>query len=507
MKWRYVLAILGIVSIALGALTIDQYPVGVFHDDAMYLVLARALATGQGYRWINLPGAPIASHFPPGYPLVLSVLWRAWPVFPDNVVLFKAFNVACFGATVVLAAQLARETFQSERWGAVVGMLALLGVPLLVLVTMVLSEPFFLVLALLALVLGERQLRAGESLRDALVCGLVIGAAMLVRAHGIVLAVAFLAVLIKRGRWRSAGASALGVLLVVAPWQLWAAMHQAPLAPPLAGNYGSYTAWWMRGFHDMGFAMIPATFRRTALETSSMLVALFSPGRSALLHVVTLVALGIAISAGADTAARRFPLTGLFLAGYATIVLLWPFPPSRFVWGVWPLFLLLLVSALWIGLRADAFPRAVRTVVLLSCAWLACGYAQYEVRAASGRWWGSISRGASDRINGAVGWVSAHTAPGDLVSADDEGAIFLYTGRRALPVASFSTGHYLTSRSAVTEANEGLVPLIARYPVRFVIVGSSKSFEAAEWLASKQDPALAPLEGFPSGAAFTVLKQ
>ena len=62
-------------------LTVTPWPVGAYQDDAIYTVLAKALATGEGYRMINLPGAPYATHYPPGYPFFLSLLWRAWPEF------------------------------------------------------------------------------------------------------------------------------------------------------------------------------------------------------------------------------------------------------------------------------------------------------------------------------------------------------------------------------------------------------------------------------------------
>src|SRR4051812_36337859 len=209
MKWRTQLVLLALLALGVGMLTIDHYRVGVFHDDAMYVILARAIATGQGYRWINLPDAPMASHFPPGYPLVLAALWRVWPVFPANMVLFKAFNVACLVASVVLIAQFARERLDSQRWGMSIGVLSAIAVPLLVLVTMVLSEPLFLALALLVLLLGERFLREPPSTRRAVLIGLLIGAAMLVRAHGIVLAVALVAMLVRRARYRDAGAATL----------------------------------------------------------------------------------------------------------------------------------------------------------------------------------------------------------------------------------------------------------------------------------------------------------
>jgi hypothetical protein len=199
-------------------------------------------------------------------------------------------------------------------------------------------------------------------------------------------------------------------------------------------------------------------------------------------------------------------VTLLFLAGYVAIVLVWPFPPSRFFWGVWPLLLFVLAGGAWAVLtRMDRSRRATRIAIAGAFLWVSAGYALYEVRAARGRWWSSISRAASRRIEPVVAWTRANTAPTDVVAADDEGAIYLYTGRRAVPVASFTTDHYLGDRTAAIEATEGLEPLLAEFPLRAVLVGSRKTFDAAQYLASRPSPLLVPREQFDGGAAFTVL--
>src|SRR5436853_2210650 len=77
---------------AVGAYLVDGFPVGVMNDDGMYVILAKALATGNGYRWIHLPDAPAATHFPPGYPVVLALLWRLVSAFPAKVLVFKLAN-------------------------------------------------------------------------------------------------------------------------------------------------------------------------------------------------------------------------------------------------------------------------------------------------------------------------------------------------------------------------------------------------------------------------------
>src|SRR5579883_3123595 len=44
-------------------------------DGAGYAVLGRALLSGQGYLAIDHPDRPRHTHFPPGYPLFLALIW------------------------------------------------------------------------------------------------------------------------------------------------------------------------------------------------------------------------------------------------------------------------------------------------------------------------------------------------------------------------------------------------------------------------------------------------
>jgi hypothetical protein len=237
-----------------------------------------------------------------------------------------------------------------------------------------------------------------------------------------------------------------------------------------------------------------------------MLAALFSPMRGAGAHVVTGVALAALVATAAWRLAARATVTLLFLAGYLAIVLVWPFQPSRFIWGIWPLVLFVVAGGAFAALTwADGFHRVARLVVATAFVWVAVGYTLYEVRAVRGQWWASISRAANRRIEPAVAWTRANTSPTDVIAADDEGAVYLYTGRRAVPVASFTTDHYLADRSPVVEAIEGLEPLLTAFPLSAVLVGSKKTFDAAQYLASRPSPLLAPRAQFDGGAAFTVL--
>jgi hypothetical protein len=500
------LAAIGALALAVGIAVLDNFRVGVFHDDAMYVILGRALATGQGYRYLNLPGAPLASHFPPGYPVLLALLWRIAPSFPANVVIFKLFNAMFLCASAVLVAQLARDRLGSKTWALATGVVTAVSVPLLVLVTMVVSEPFFLALLLAVLIVAERFVVGAVNGRRALALGVFVGVLTLVRSHGIALVPAIAIALVMRRRWRETAISVAGALAIMLPWQLWSSGHSAALPVPLEGNYGTYVAWWLRGYRDLGAVMIRDTLLRTVPETTAMLTSLFSPVRDTVAHGVTLVALLTMLGVGAHALARRAPVTLLFLLGYAAIVLVWPFAPSRFVWGVWPLLLFVLAASGWAIGRTDLhMPTPARVALAALLLWLGTGYAAYELRAARGGWWASISRAGDRRLAPAIAWTHANTSPDDVVAAEDEGAVYLYTGRRAVPVASFTAAHYLRVRSAELEAREGLEPLLAMYPVRAVLVGSQATLDAAEYLTKRPVPLLAPRERFDGGAVFTVL--
>lgn len=61
-------------ALAIYLLALRTFQVGAWTDDGFYVILARALAQGQGMRLIHLPGAPETAIVPPAYPLALSAL-------------------------------------------------------------------------------------------------------------------------------------------------------------------------------------------------------------------------------------------------------------------------------------------------------------------------------------------------------------------------------------------------------------------------------------------------
>jgi hypothetical protein len=260
----------------------------------------------------------------------------------------------------------------------------------------------------------------------------------------------------------------------------------------------------MQGFETFGLEILPLTVWKTLGESLGMFAVLFSPVRGGLAHAVTVILLAVTFVLAVRAERRRIPVTLLFLACYLGIVVFWPGAPSRFLWGIWPLFLVLLASGARAGLAvARAAPPRRRLLAAAAAAWLIVGHAAYEARGIRGRWWSSIARANTGRVVAAVQWTLTHTDSSDVVAADDDGAVFLYTGRHTVPVRSFTAAQYLTGLPS--RAAEGLLPILATYPVRVVVVGTAGSYQAAASLALPPRPRLSVPQEFRGGAAFTVL--
>jgi hypothetical protein len=182
--------IVGATVLAVGVATISPWPVGVFYDDGIYLILGKALATGEGYRYLNLPGHPAATHYPPGYPALLAILWLIGPAFPENVALFKLANAVLLSlAAVGFYAFSRRELGLGHGLAAGAILLGCLTVPVLAVTGVLFSEPLFLALLAVALPACERALRE-EDTRPVVIAALLAGVTTLVRSLGLPVVVA-----------------------------------------------------------------------------------------------------------------------------------------------------------------------------------------------------------------------------------------------------------------------------------------------------------------------------
>ena len=140
--WAPLLTAVTVLAVAVAVFT--PQPAGVFWDDGVYLASARSLAQGAGYRLGNLPGAPPAVHFPPLWPAVLALVWRAAPEFPANMNWFRLVNPLLAATGAGLACAYALRALKLPPALAVLASASFaLMLPVLVLASVLFAEPFF----------------------------------------------------------------------------------------------------------------------------------------------------------------------------------------------------------------------------------------------------------------------------------------------------------------------------------------------------------------------------
>lgn len=470
-RWGWAAAA-GVVAAAVAAALLPRALVGVFYDDGIYTALARSLVEGHGYRLLYLPGAPAAVHYPPLYPAFLALLWRLWPAFPENVVLFRAANAVLLGLFAGgLAAHLTRRRALPPAVAALVVAIGCTAVPLLSVVTVLFAEPLFLVLALGAWWLSDAAAAAQgrRALALAAGAGVLAGLAGLTRSIGVaVVAGSVLALWLARRR-REGLVAAVAALLLLAPWIAWTGAHRAGVETVLAANYGTYGDL----VRQAGWRWLSADAVWDVLRPLGYVA--FATVRPAWHLLPGLPALAL-LGAGGVVLARRTPALGWSLACYVVVVLLWPYAPDRFLWAVLPVLLVALVMgaiATWLAGRAwtDWRRWALRGLALAGSLPVIAGFGGYQYAGLTRRWPTATQRGISETFERILPWLRSATPDSAVLAGEDEALLWLYTGRRAVPSYLWR----LAGRRDVSFGPDSLHAFFDRAGVTHVVVTGPRS--------------------------------
>jgi hypothetical protein len=195
---------------------------------------------------------------------------------------------------------------------------------------------------------------------------------------------------------------------------------------------------------------------------------------------------------GAATAWRRTPVTLVFLLGYGAVILAWPFEPTRFALVWWPVLAALVVAGVkrtWLWRPSTRVMQAARVGSLAAALVVGAGYATYNIRGVRQKWWVNIQSDAGTRAKPIAEWVARSTRPEDVVISDHDLIVYLYTGRRAVPTATFTALGRITPLTAAQDAVI-LRGMLAHLRPRWYIATSKQGIESASLLAAEQPPQL-----------------
>jgi hypothetical protein len=242
------------------------------------------------------------------------------------------------------------------------------------------------------------------------------------------------------------------------------------------------------------------------------------------------VALAFFFGVGMGALARRGPVVALFLAFYLSIVVIWPFAPARFTWGVWPLVGIvygLAVVTVWqwgfargappndtlparaelsvtTPLRPSSFHRTRRPLAAAALAALAAlfvGYGGYNYLGVARDWWGVVQGSVANRARPLAEWVTANTDSSAVLATDDDVLIYLYTGRRAIPNGAFTPQEHLVAQTPAF-AVASLRTILDTYRVDYVLASTQYGTYAVRGLVQAQPPRLRVVRALSTGAVF-----
>src|SRR5579859_900151 len=465
--------------------------VGMFHDDGIYVVTAKALDTGHGYSIISLPGEIAQTKYPILFPALLAVVWKLAPEFPRNLFWLKLVPFACTLMWGALACRFFREETGSAPvaialtgWMAVAPWVLFLG-------TALLSETLFAALVTGALVLVGRLERGAAGWAPVAGVALLSSGAFLTRTVGITLIVASGLILCMRGRLRQAAAFAVICAVLCGPWIWWQAQqHSAALdhaAYYSRANYGSWNI--LLHFTPPEKARILAQNLMGALLAPATLVGVPASGAGPLLAVAlgALIATGFVVSI-----ARRPAALEIFVLLYGAAVLLWAWPPVRFVAPLLPVLLLYAYrgtraacALLRLGVPEKRVALACLALpLLLQGGWslrrTAVAIAQsgsIETPGMPQDDWGEMVR--------MLDWIGRNSSPHAVLIGNLDPVLYLYTGRKS--VRAFMPNpyllHYTAGESASPLGPPGeLLDTIRWYRANYLVCAPNASFREGPYL-------------------------
>jgi hypothetical protein len=434
-------------------------------DDAYYVVLAKSLATGQGYALINSLSPNLQPMYPPGYAFLLSLLWRITPDFPSNILWLKALSVVAVLAGGVLTYFYCLRHRRLPEWLSLLIALATVTSPSLVFfaTTTLMSECVFLLLQMLTLVVAAEAVKqhhaniAHLTALCAALVGLCAAAAFLTRSIGVALILAILIWFLKERMKRPLLIAVATFALLVLPWQFYARAH-TPSEELKREQQGyitqSYaTQFWQRNAGENAAGTITLKDLPERIGNNVSLIAGQYLGLlyvSRLIQIAGPTALGtvsvllgfLALIGLLDALRQALTAAEIYMALSLGFIALWPWDPLRFLLPLIPLLLLYLVqggTALWVwwqrkkagGSEPNQRLIATAAVALIVALNLIANF-EFIGNLETQRRQNTGEAATFAEIGALLNWVKDNVAENEACASLNPGLVYLYTNRKTV---------------------------------------------------------------------------
>lgn len=480
--------------------------VGLFVDDGWYILLAKSLATGQGYTLINSPSSGILPLYPPAYPFLLSLFYRISPNFPDNVWLLKSVSVAAMmGVGIIGYRYFVNERNLPPMLALGICAAAVLSPPLVFMATStMMSECVFALIFLATVVVTEKCARSknpSRQLQLAALSALLASVGFLTRSIAISLIAAGFFYLLKNKLIKPVIVFTVIVAALCGPWVIYTRLH-AP-TPEQQTEQGGHIVlpydkqFWQKraGFSFSGTitaTQLPERVVNNSIEISGrdvgrivvtpLFEALRDPyqeaqkesvrqgGRGDTWSISFLLSIFAVI--GLIAAARkRLTMAEFAVPLSLAVTVLWPWETFRFVLPLIPF----VIFYFALGIREMVvLAQQIRRKSNLKTGWKAALIVVGLIAAVN--IYGNISYiyksgdvlerpqwlQTFDEAEAMLKWVKSNTQPGDVIATLNPPLVYLFTDRKTIasdfPVENWENWKRLGVRYIVKAAVYGETP-------------------------------------------------
>lgn len=312
---------------------------GFYHDDSLYWVSARSLATGNGYRIESLPSQPYQTKYPPLYPALLALIWKLNPNFPQNLPIATLFAWSLLPIFLIALWFLLRR-YGLPRWERnVLLALAACSPVTIVFSFSLMAELLFTALLLATIILAERAGKPEAPLWLAVIAGLLGALAYLTKSVAAPLLLTAPLCLAYQRQFRKAIAFGVAMFPAVAGWQWWVTSHLSHSWDLVTLYYTNYTAYEIYNvpLHDLP-RVVWYNLDGFLQGAGRLLIFDVPYGSPYFERVIAVAAIAGCVRLTKRTRAYQYPLAAL---GISALLLVWHFPPDqRFVFPLYPLLLM-----------------------------------------------------------------------------------------------------------------------------------------------------------------------
>jgi hypothetical protein len=293
---------------------------------------------------------------------------------------------------------------------------------------------------------------------------------------------------------------AAGSALFLVPWQLWVGAYGSELPPVLQGKYGPYGSWLADGYREGGIDFARKVLVKNLASVGNTLSYLVMPVPLGVLRQISLLLLVPTVLSGLVLAAKRAPVLITFCVAYLALIIVWPFHPYRFVLALWPVLIMAvaaLIRALWGRRPRGSVPAALRFAALGVVGYLAAGHLAYNWVELREKSYTDLQKGAGESAKPLLEWVVRYTNPDDVLSTEHDVVVYLYTGRRGVPVSTFLASQRVKRFTATDDAHWMRI-MVDTFQPRYLITGWPAHVTAADSLSTDASPVLRRLGSIPS---------